>query len=304
MPFLAPANTEAGAAIRGILLMTFAAGMFSCLDTTAKYLGRTMDSAEIAWLRYAAHVILLALFFRVWRNFRPFRTKHPFMHILRGLCLLGATFFNFWALRYLQLAEATAIMFAGPLVVTALAGPLLGEQVGIRRWIAVGIGFIGVLIVTRPGTGAMHWAAGLSGLAMLCYSSYSLLTRRMHRTETQESLMMLSAIVGVVLLAPYSGEAVTSLSGWSWVLALLMGVFGATGHGALVMAHRVASASMLAPFIYTQMVWMIMFGYVIFGDTPDKWTVVGTMVIAGAGLYILHRERVRGQTVVRDPAVQ
>nr|WP_255720490.1 DMT family transporter [Acuticoccus kalidii] len=140
---------------------------------------------------------------------------------------------------------------------------------------------------------------------MLCYASYSLLTRRMHRTESQESLMMLSALVGMVLLVPYSGHALMDLSGWAWGIAVLMGIFGAIGHGAMVVAHRVASASLLAPFIYTQMVWMITFGYVIFDDTPDLWTIVGTLVIAGAGLYILHRERVRGQHVtVRDPAVQ
>jgi len=280
--------------------MIFAVAMFSCLDATAKYLGQTMPSLEVVWLRYATHVLYLALFWRVWQDFTPFRTEKPLLQIGRGFTLLGATFFNFWALRYLQLAEAAAIMFASPLVVTALAGPLLGEKVGIRRWAAVCVGFVGVLIVTRPGTGAMHWAALLSVCAMLSYASYSILTRRMHRTESPSAMMMIAGMVGAVALAPVAPDAVANVEGWLWILALLTGAFGVIGHGALVMAHKVASASLLAPFVYTQMIWMILWGYLVFGDLPDAWTLLGTAVIASAGIYILHRERVRGQQLAAE----
>jgi drug/metabolite transporter (DMT)-like permease len=217
------------------------------------------------------------------------------MQLLRGVTLLASTIFNFGAVQYLQLAETSAIMFAAPLVITALAGPLLGETVGIRRWAAVVVGFVGVLMVTRPGTGAMHWAALLSVGAMLNYAAYSILTRRMHRTESPEALMMLSAMVGAAALLPLAPRAVESVEGWLWILALMTGGFGAIGHAALVMAHRVTSASLLAPFAYTQMIWMITFGFVIFGDVPDGWTIAGTTVIAGDVLYILHRERIRGR---------
>jgi drug/metabolite transporter (DMT)-like permease len=277
--------------------MFTAVSLFACLDTIAKVLSRTMPAAEIAWLRYTFHILLLALFLRVWRDRTAFRTRRPLMHVLRGLTLLGSTVFNFWALRYLQLAEAAAIMFAAPLVVTALAGPLLGEHVGPRRWAAVVVGFVGVLIVLRPGTDAMHWAAGLSICAMMSGSFYSLLTRKMHQTETTDSLMMLAALVGATILLPAAPGAVLHPTGWEWALALGMGFFGVSGHYALVVAHRIASASTLAPFSYMQMVWMIVFGYAVFGDVPDAWTMVGSAVIAGAGLYILHRERVRGQAV-------
>lgn len=301
---LPPATTDAGANIRGILLMVYAVAMFACLDSTAKWLGATMSSMDVVWLRYAAHVLLLSLFLRVWRDLSPFKTKHPVMQFVRGLTLLGSTFFNFWALQYLQLAETSAIMFSAPLLVTALAGPLLGEKVGMRRWAAVCVGFVGVLVVLRPGTGAMHWAAILSLIAMVNYSFYVVLTRRMHRTESSWSLLMLSAVVGVVVLAPVAPSALSALDGWQWVLALMMGLFGATGHFALTVAHRMASASTLAPFVYSQMVWMILLGYLIFHQMPDVWTFVGTAIIASAGLYILHRERVRGQTIAqRDPAV-
>jgi len=291
--------------VTGIVLMSLAAALFACLDATAKFLGQTMGSLDLVWLRYTFHVVLLGLFLRVWNHFEAFRTERPLMHLLRGGHLLGATAFNFWALKYLQLAEASAIMFCAPLIVTALAGPLLGETVGMRRWAAVAVGFLGVLVVTRPGTGAMHWAVILSFLSVINYAFYTILTRRMNRTESAESLLMLSALVGVGALSPVAYSAVTSVEGWQWPLAVLMGAFGAVGHYALVVAHRVANASAIAPFIYTQMIWMILFGFVLFGDTPDALTLLGTAIIAAAGLYILHRERVRGQAVAaRQPFVQ
>jgi len=282
--------------------MIFAVAMFACLDATAKYLGRTMPSVEVVWLRYATHVVYLAVFWRVWKDLTPFRTQKPLMQIVRGFTLLGATFFNFWALNYLQLAQTSAIMFSAPLVVTALAGPFLGETVGIRRWAAVCVGFAGVLIVTRPGTGTMHWAALLSFCSTLSYASYSILTRRMHRTESPSALMMIAGMVGAVALAPVGPSAVVDVEGWLWILALMTGAFGVIGHAALVMAHKVTSASVLAPFVYTQMIWMILLGYIVFGDLPDVWTLVGTAVIASAGIYVLHRERVRGQQLAaKDP---
>ncbi|MEM9222484.1 MAG: DMT family transporter [Pseudomonadota bacterium] len=300
-----PQSAPSESAVAGIGLMAAAAALFGFLDATAKYLGQTMNAFDLVWLRYATHVFLLALFLRAWRNFEAFRTERPFLHILRGINLMGATVFNFWALRYLQLAEASAIMFCAPLLVTAVAGPVLGEKVGLRRWVAVGVGFVGVLIVTRPGTGAMHWAVGLSVMAVINYASYAVLTRRMNETESPQSLLMLSAIVGFVAFAPFAPSALTSLQGWHWGLALLMGAFGVVGHYALVIAHKIATASTLAPFIYTQMIWMIALGYFIFGDVPDVFTVLGTLIIAAAGLYILHRERVRGGGAVSpDPSVQ
>lgn len=292
-------------AVRGILLMSVAGAMFACLDATAKVLGRTMEAVDIVWLRYVTQVLLLLVLLRVWRDPSPFHMRRPLMQLARGLCLLGSTFFNFWALQYLQLAQTAAIMFGAPLLVTALAGPLLGESVGVRRWAAVLIGFAGVLIVLRPGTGTMHWAAVLSLCAMVNYGLYAVLTRRLHATETSVSLLMISAIVGTVALAPVAPGAIDDLHGVAWALALLMGAVGGIGHFALVRAHRIASASVLAPFIYTQMIWMIALGYLLFGDVPDGWTLVGAGVIVTAGLYILHRERVRGHPVAApDPAAQ
>jgi drug/metabolite transporter (DMT)-like permease len=146
----------------------------------------------------------------------------------------------------------------------------------------------------------MHWAALLSVCAMVSYAFYSLLTRRMHQTESPEAMMMIGGLVGAFALLPLAPSAIASVEGWLWILALMTGAFGVIGHSALVSAHKIASASVLAPFAYTQMIWMILWGYLIFGDVPDGWTLVGTAVIASAGLYILHRERVKGQKLASE----
>ncbi|MEM7696043.1 MAG: DMT family transporter [Pseudomonadota bacterium] len=290
-----------GAPVAGILLMCGAVACFAFLDATAKWLGQTMFALDIVWLRYAAHIILVALFLRIWEDRSAFDTRRPWLHTLRGAHLLGATLFNFWAIQHLQLAEASAIMFAAPLIVTALAGPVLGETIGLRRWVAVGVGFIGVLIVTRPGTAAMHWAVGLSVVSVINYSLYTLLTRKMNATENAHSLLLLPAFVGAGALAPFAPSALSALEGWQWALAGLMGVFGAVGHFMLVAAHGMAGAALLAPFVYTQMIWMIVLGLLLFGDVPDVWTLVGSAIIAASGLYVLHRERVRARL---EPAVE
>lgn len=286
---------EAASTLRGIALIVVAFVFFCCLDTTAKWLGQSMRSVDVAWLRYATSVAIFCVLFRVWGDLSPFRTGRPLLQLARGLTLVGATVFNFWALQYLQLAEANAINFAGPLLVTALAGPMLGETVGLRRWAAVAVGFVGVLVVLRPGVGAVHWAFGLSLGSMVCNSLYSLLTRRMHRTETSSSLLMLSALVGALILAPTAPHAVVSVEGWHWALALAMGLFAVVGHVALVAAHKRASASTLAPFGYVQMPLMVLFGWVLFDQLPDAWTVVGMLIIAASGLYVLHRERLKAR---------
>lgn len=288
---------RADATLRGIGLMVLAVSLFSLLDATAKWMGGSMRSVEVAWLRYATSVAVLCIILGVWRDLSPFRTTRPGQQFVRGLAMLGSSVFNFWALQYLQLAEANAIMFAGPLLTTALAGPVLGEAVGIRRWAAVVVGFLGVLVVLRPGLGAMHAAFALVFAAMSCGVVYTLMTRRMHRTETSGNMLMLSALVGAVVLAPVAPGAVAALEGWGYLLAVMLGVFGALGHYALVVAHRIANASTLAPFAYAQMPMMILLGYLLFDQLPDLWVLVGTAIIGASGLYILHRERVRRQVV-------
>lgn len=291
--------------LRGILLMMSATVMFACLDTTAKFLAQTLPPTEVAFLRYVAHCVLLLLVVRAWSNRALFHPHSYRMQLLRGLALLGATGFNFAALKYLPLAEATSIMFAGPLLVTALAGPLLGEWAGVRRWMAIGVGFLGVLIVTRPGFGAMHWAVALSLCAMVSYAFYAIMTRRLGSSESAQGLLLWSGFVGAGGMAPLALPVFVVPEPAAWLLVALMGVFGLVGHCAMILAHKTAPAPLLAPYMYTQMIWVMITGLMVFGDLPDAWTVVGTLVIAGSGLYILHRERVRGSVPgTADPPVR
>lgn len=282
------------APLAGIGLLVLACLSFSFLDATAKYLIETVPTLQIVWLRFVSHVVLSFLLFRVWKNPSLFRTKRPGLQIIRAFCLLGITIFNFLAVRYLQLAETTAIMFAAPFVITALAGPILGEWAGTRRWIAIVVGFSGVLIVTQPGLGNMHWAAIYSVASMVFYALYAILTRQLTGTDSSAGMLIISGIVAAIAMAP-AGIAVwvTPPDIWTWVLLFATGVFGGGGHYLFIMAHRIAPAPVLAPFIYTQIVWMIALGFVIFGDVPTSSTIVGASIVVGSGLYILYRERVR-----------
>ncbi len=278
--------------LTSILLISMAFFCFSGLDATAKYLVQTLPSVQVVWFRFASHVVLALIFFQVWRYPSRLKTRRPWLQICRALFLLGSTTFNFFAVRYLQLAETVSIMFAAPFVVTALAGPLLGEWAGIRRWAAIIVGFIGVLIVTRPGLGAMHWAAILSVLSMLCYALYALTTRMMAGSESPAGMLLISGAVATLAMSPVALAEWVQPSGWGiWALLLSTGFYGCIGHWFLIKAHELSPAPVLAPFMYTQIVWMVSLGAIVFGDTPDIWTIVGASVIISSGLYILYRER-------------
>lgn len=283
--------------LRGIGLVILTTMLFACLDATAKMLGQSLPPMEVAWFRYAVNVVLVIIALRAWRQLELFGTRRPGLQLLRGLFLLGSTVFNFAALRYLQLVEAASIQFAGPLIVTALAGPLLGEPIGWRRWAAVAVGLFGVLVVIRPGLGGMHWAALLSLSSTFCYSMYIILTRHLGRSESAEGMLLLSAVVGMAALTPLMPPIWQTPSSVSvWVMLVALGMFGGIGHFLLIHAHKLAPASLLAPFGYTQILWMTTLGYLVFGNLPDIWVAVGGSIIVGSGLYTLHRERVRRGT--------
>jgi len=283
------------APIAGIGLIVLACLSFSVLDATAKYLSASLPTLQIVWMRFASHVLLSLLFLQVWKKPSLLTTKRPVLHIVRAFCLLGTTIFNFLAVRYLQLAETMSIIFAAPFVITALAGPMLGEWAGIRRWAAIVVGFIGVLVVTRPGLGGMHWAAIYSVVAMTFYALYALLTRQLTATESSGGMLIISGIVAFVAMTPL-GLSVweTPPDVWTWMLLFATGAFGGGGHLLFIMAHRMAPAPVLAPFIYIQIVWMIALGFLIFGDVPTFTTLLGAVIVVASGLYILYRERAKG----------
>jgi drug/metabolite transporter (DMT)-like permease len=275
-----------------ILCMLSTYVFFTFLDTSSKYLVLAGVSALIvAWVRFAVHVVLVGTLLRGWRQPMRFRPVNLPAHVLRGVFLFGSTMCNILALRSLQLAETTSIYFFGPMVITALAGPLLGEWAGWRRWLAILTGFVGVLIITRPGVGVFGIGHLFALGSMLSNSFYVIMTRRMSASETSESLILFSALAPAVLLLPMLPFSLSlPQDGWHWFILLMLGVFGATGHWLLVQAYRLATTTALAPYPYSQMVWMILSGWIIFNQFPDRWTLLGAAIIVASGLYIIHRE--------------
>ena len=271
----------------------FGAGLlFSFLDTGAKYLVLAgMAAPFIAWMRFAVHVAMVLLLFRAWNNPAMFRTASLPLQLVRGVFLFGSTFFNFLALKTLQLAETMSIFFFAPMLITALAGPMLGEWAGWRRWLAITGGFVGVLVITRPGFSSFDLGHVYALCATVSYGLYVIMTRHMSSRETAESMIFYSALAPVVLMAPVVPfTATVPPTAFHGLILVLLGFFGGLGHWFLIKAYRQASTTALAPYPYLQMIWMIGFGWLIFNQLPDGWTLAGAAIIVASGLYIVHRE--------------
>lgn len=282
--------------------MCVAVATFSCLDTTGKYLLRYMDPLQVVWARYFGAFVLAFIFLNPVTRPKMMTTTRPFLQIGRSALLLGSTALNFFALRFLQLDEALAILFSTPFLVALLCVPLLGEWVGWRRWTAISVGFVGVLLVARPGLGGLHPAALLSMGSAICYALYVISTRVLARTDSSETTLFYSNLVGAVAMLPVIPFVwTTPQNGLVVFLMVLIGALGSGGHYLLIRGHRLAPASTLAPFIYTQMVWTTALGYLVFGDVPHYWTIVGGSIVIASGLYLLHRETVRGKTEPSAP---
>ncbi len=266
--------------------------LFSFLDASAKYLVLGgMAAPFVAWARFAIHVVLVAVMFRMWRSTRVWRTANLPGQVLRGAFMAGSTIFNFLALQTLQLAETISIAFFAPMLTIALAGPLLGEWAGWRRWLAIGVGFIGVVIVTRPGFGEFKAGYIFSFCFVLCQTLYILMTRRMGASESSESLIFYSALTPALFMlpvVPFYGSVPQGAVQWS--LLLFTGICGLVGHWLLIKAYQQATTAALAPYPYSQIVWMVGLGWIAFNDLPDTWTIVGAAIIVASGLYIVHRE--------------
>lgn len=268
--------------------------LFALLDASAKWLSQSMDPVQVVFARYAGSMLLVSLLLNPWSRPGILRTRRPGLQAVRSLLLLGSTALNFFAVKYLQLAETVSIMFAGPLLVALVSGPMLGEWPGPRRLVAIAIGFVGVLVITRPGFGGMHPAALLSVLGCICYSFYSLATRQLAAFDSPETTMVYSGVAGTLAMLPLIGFFWTMpQTPLTWLVLLGTGVLGGFGHWLLILAHRLAPATVLAPFIYSQIVWMILLGWFVFGQLPDRWTFVGAGIVIASGLYLLYRERVR-----------
>lgn len=273
--------------------------LFAGLDAIAKYLGQHMNPLQVAGVRFITGFLIALIFSNPLTRPGLLRTARPGLQIARGLMLVGTTLFNFLAFRYLQLDEALAIMFSTPFLVAVMAGPVLGEWVGWRRWAAIGVGFLGVLLVVRPGLGGFQWAALLSVSAAIFYAGYGITTRLVSLSDPSETTLFYANLVAVVVMLPvlpFVWTAPPTL--FDFVLLLAVGALGSAGHFLLIVAHRKAPASVLSPFIYTQLIWATTLGYLIFGDVPSEWTLAGSAIVVASGLYLIYRERkVTGRVV-------
>ena len=278
--------------LAGIGLMCLTVVVFACLDATAKYLGTQMPVLQVVGVRCATAFGIGFLFSNPFNRPGLLRSGRPMVQFWRSLMLLGSTLFNFMAFRFLQLDEAMAILFSTPFLIAIFVGPMLGERVGWRRWCAILVGFSGVLLVVRPGMGGIQWAALLSFGSAICYAFYNILTRMLSTVDSSETTLFYANLFGCLVMAPVLPFVWTTPPSWlDVVLMFAMGLFGAGGHFLLILAHRRAPASVLSPFIYTQIVWATAFGYLVFGNVPSHWTVAGASIVIASGLYLLYRER-------------
>jgi drug/metabolite transporter (DMT)-like permease len=285
------------------LPLFLAAGvMLTSLDATAKYLVRDHSVFLVVWARYAGQMLVVTPFarHRAGRDF--WRTGHLGMQLLRSACLVAATACFFTGLRYLPLAEGSAITFMAPIFIVILAQPLLGERPTRIRWIAVAMGFAGILVLLRPGSAVFHPAAILLIGAALFNALYQLLTRKVTGDSVHTTLFY-SALVGAVvstLALPFASSS-APLTGVTLILLLLTGLLAGTGHWLMTRAYLIAPASLLTPFTYVQMVWATVFGYFVFAQIPDRWSFLGMAIIVGSGVMLAVVERRRARLMRRFP---
>ena len=279
----------------GVLLMLLALFFFAALDATAKHLVLTFALPLLVWARFTLHCLLMVVFLAPSMRGKLLATKRPLIQVIRALLLLGVSLFALAALRLMPLAETTAILYVTPLLVVLLSGPFLGERVSLRRWASVATGFAGALLIARPG-GALSGLGILFSLAAaLCYSVYQIQTRQLSSTESAVTMLFYTALTGTA--------AMSLALPWFWsgpmpspqqaLLIASLGISGGAGHFLLTRAFRHTPASTLSPLMYVQLIWATLLGWQLFGQLPDRLTILGMLAIAGSGLSIALSERRR-----------
>ena len=289
---------------RGVALMALAVAFFTLIDSSAKWLMLAgLPTLQVVFCRYAGHFVLSLALFLPREGLAAFRSASPGWQAMRAVLLLGSTILNFTALFFLPITVTTTIMFAGPIVVTLLSIPILGEQVGIRRIAAVCTGFIGVLVVMQPWGAAFHPAMLLNLTSLLFSGLYFILTRKLAGIESNSTSQFWTSGFATVAMAPVAWSLWTwPATAWDFTVMLAIGCFGALGHICATSAHRLADASLLAPVIYIQLLLAALAGILFFDTWPTFWLLVGGLIIVGSGLYIWQRERQKGRpATLPDP---
>jgi drug/metabolite transporter (DMT)-like permease len=277
---------------RAVAFMMLSAILIPLLNASAKYLTQSYPIVEITWARYAGHFVFMLLVFAPRRGPRLLVSSRPVLQLVRSALLCLSTLIYISALQWVALPTATAISFTGPLIVTALAPILLDERVGRTRWVAVCVGFLGALVVVRPGVEGAN-QAGLLVLASACTSAlYQILTRKLASQDPAETSITYIALAGFVLTSiPLPLVWVAPASLWDALVFFGLGLFGGFGHYFLVRAFELAPAPVVSPFNYGQLIGAAVLSYTIFSQVPDAWTWLGAFVIVGSGIFMLYSER-------------
>lgn len=303
-----PAGPDEGGSARsyliGAALMLLAGFLFVCMDAVAKRLVVDHSFIQVTWGRYMFHMVPLLAWIALSGRLRLLRTRRPALQLGRSALIFISSAVFVLALYYLPLADAVVLNYSSPLLVTALSVPLLAEKVGIRRWSAVLVGFLGVLVVMRPGLGVMHWAVVLPLVTATSFAFYNIATRILARTDDSITTIFYTGVVGTVVGSAAAPFLWTAPDAWGWAGLVAIGLLGFFGHFAFIKAFAFAPPSFLAPLTYFGLIWATLIGLVWFGSFPDGFTLVGMAIIAGSGLYILYRESVRRREAeARGPEV-
>lgn len=290
---MSQASADSPQVLRGIVMVMVAVAVFSAVDFFSKYLTRFYPIGLVVWARYTFHLLFVVVALVPRHGLALMRTARPGVQILRGLLLAIASVLFVCALKYMPLAESTAIAYLAPLIVTLMSVAFLKEKIELARWIAVVCGFIGVLTIIRPGSSVFSWAVFLPMGNALAFAVYQILTRRLAGVESPYTSIFYAGLVGTVLLSaalPFSW--VMPQSALHAVILVVLGMLGGLGHLILIKAYAYGPASRLAPFGYSQLIWVMAIGYVAFADFPDGWSLLGIVILVASGIYTATHQRI------------
>lgn len=294
----AGASTAEDSPAKGIVLMLAAMAVVPVMDGVAKHLSASFPVLQVVWARYFFHLLIL-LPVVLWRHGAgALLLRNPWLQVARGGFLLGSTVLFFAAIAVMPIADALALVFVAPLVVTALSPLILGERVGLRRWTAVGVGFVGVVVIVRPGLSAFHPGMLLALGAGTVYAFYSLATRKLSGSAPPLVTLVYTALLGALVMSALVPVVWTPPGTKDLFWMVLMGALAAGGHFLVIKSFEHAEASLLAPLGYSEIVMATVVGYVAFGDFPDAWTWLGVAIVITSGVYVSLRERRGARSIV------
>ena len=276
---------------KGILIASFATICFAGIDTSGKWLVQTLPILEVVWLRFFIHTISSSIFLMPRYGWQIFKVTNYKLQIIRALMLGAMTALNFAALQYLQLAQTGAVQFAVPIIIAVLSSILLKDHLPLKNWIAIIIGFLGVLVIFNPIGHEFHPALFLALLNVIIYAFFNILTRKMAASDHPGTTQLMSALGPTILLFPFV------IFNWQtphnyidWVFVIAVGMFGFLGHFCLALSYRYANANVLSPFFYQQIIYMTILGWIIFHQTPQFSVIIGAFIVVASGMFLLLQE--------------